>query len=77
MVAGRTYHPVCLVVTTPSRLITADNLITGARNLGPNAVDLLVRYGLIATDDVVEYTNEIRQPLRRKLPRVDLKGPSI
>ena len=39
--------------------------------------DLLVRYGLIATDDVVEYANEIRQLPRRKLPRVDLKGPSI
>jgi hypothetical protein len=36
------------------RLITADNLITAARNLGLNPVDLLVRYGLVPASAAVE-----------------------
>ncbi len=41
------------------RLISADNLITAARNLNLNPVDLLVRYGLIPASAVVEYAEEI------------------
>jgi hypothetical protein len=41
------------------RLITADNLITAARNLHLNPVDLLVRYELISARSVVEYAEEI------------------
>jgi hypothetical protein len=40
-------------------LITADNLISAARNLDLNPVDLLVRYGLIPASAVVEYAEEI------------------
>jgi hypothetical protein len=54
------------------RLISADNLISAARNLDLNPVDLLVRYGLIAASSVVECAEEIsgtpgvvtRTPLR-------------
>lgn len=38
------------------RLITADNLIRVARYFGLNPVDLQVRYGLIESDAVNEYT---------------------
>jgi hypothetical protein len=41
------------------RLITADNLITAARNLRLNPVDLLVRYGLIPASAAVDYAGEI------------------
>jgi hypothetical protein len=37
------------------RLITADNLLRVARHFGLNAVDLLVRYGLISSDAVTSY----------------------
>jgi hypothetical protein len=37
------------------RLITADNLIRAANNLGINPVDLLVRYNLLTPETVVEY----------------------
>lgn len=37
------------------RLITADNLIRVARHFGLNAVDLLVRYGLITHEAVQSY----------------------
>ncbi|WEW73691.1 immunity repressor [Mycobacterium phage Nanz197] len=37
------------------RLITADNLIRAARNLGINEVDLLARYNLISDDSIREY----------------------
>jgi hypothetical protein len=45
------------------RLITADNLITAARNLDLNPVDLLVRYGLVPASAAVEYTEEISSTL--------------
>ena len=45
------------------RLITADNLITAARNLNLNPVDLLVRYGLVPASAIVEYTEEISSTL--------------
>jgi hypothetical protein len=41
------------------RLISADNLITAARNLDFNPVDLLVRYGLLSASAAVEYVEEI------------------
>src|SRR5262249_2786814 len=41
------------------RLICADHLITAARNLGLNEVDLLVRYGMITASSAVEYAEEI------------------
>ncbi|UVD40901.1 immunity repressor [Mycobacterium phage Kashi_VT1] len=37
------------------RLITADNPIRAARNLGINEVDLLARYNLISDDSIREY----------------------
>ncbi|BBZ23148.1 hypothetical protein [Mycolicibacter hiberniae] len=37
------------------RLITADNLIRVATHFGLNAVDLLVRYGLITFDAVADF----------------------
>lgn len=37
------------------RLITADNLIKAAKFFGLNAIDLLVRYGLIEAETVTEY----------------------
>jgi hypothetical protein len=42
------------------RLISADNLIRAARNLGLNEVHLLVRYGLVAASSAVEYTEQLR-----------------
>ena len=41
------------------RLISADNLIKAARNLGLNEVDLLVRYDLISARSAIEYAQEI------------------
>lgn len=38
------------------RLITADNLIRAARNLGINEVDLLARFGLISDESAIAYT---------------------
>ena len=37
------------------RLVTADNLIRAARNLGINEVDLLARYNLITDDAIRSY----------------------
>lgn len=37
------------------RLVTADNLIRVAKHFGLNPVDLLVRYGLITHDAVIDY----------------------
>jgi hypothetical protein len=45
------------------RLITADNLISAARNLDLNPVDLLIRYGLIPASAAVEYVEEISSTL--------------
>ncbi|KAA1432193.1 hypothetical protein [Mycolicibacter arupensis] len=39
------------------RLITADNLIKVATHFGLNAVDLLVRYGLITLDAVADFVD--------------------
>lgn len=41
------------------RLISADNLIRLAAALGINAVDLLVRYGLLSTDAVLDYADDL------------------
>jgi hypothetical protein len=41
------------------RLISADNLITAARNLDLNPVDLLVRYGQVTASAAVEYAEQI------------------
>jgi hypothetical protein len=41
------------------RLISADNLITAARNLDLNPVDLLVRYGPVPASAAVGYAEEI------------------
>jgi hypothetical protein len=41
------------------RLISADNLITAARNLDLNPVDLLVRYGPVPAGAAVEYAEQI------------------
>jgi hypothetical protein len=40
------------------RLITADNLIRVARNLGLNEVDLLVRYDLVTIESAAEYVED-------------------
>jgi transcriptional regulator with XRE-family HTH domain len=42
-------------------LPTTDTLLTAARNLGLNPVDLLVRYGRIAPSDVAAYLAEGQQ----------------
>ena len=41
------------------RLITADNLIRVARNLGLNEVDLLARYDLVTIESAAEYVEDI------------------
>ena len=43
-------------------LTTTDTLLTAARNLGLNPVDLLVRYGRIDPDDVADYVEEGAHP---------------
>jgi hypothetical protein len=58
------------------RLITADNLITAARNLGLNPVDLQVRYGLIPASAAIEYAEEITSTpgiVTDKLSRTETK----
>ena len=40
------------------RLITADNLIRVARNLGLNEVDLLARYELVTIESAAEYVED-------------------
>jgi hypothetical protein len=40
------------------KLITADSLITAARNLGLNPMDLLVRYGLLTSHEVIDAAAE-------------------
>ncbi len=40
------------------RLITADNLIRVARNLGLNEIDLLVRYELVTIESAAEYVED-------------------
>ena len=40
------------------RLITADNLIRAARNLGLNEVDLLARYDLVTIESAAEYVED-------------------
>jgi hypothetical protein len=68
------------------RLITADNLITAARNLHLNPVELLVRYGLVPASAVVEYVEEISAtpPVATKAnigakreARIDLDAPGL
>jgi hypothetical protein len=39
-------------------LTSTDTLLTAARNLGLNPIDLLVRYGHIAASDVTEYIQD-------------------
>ncbi|MGV0627246.1 hypothetical protein [Mycolicibacter minnesotensis] len=50
------------------RLITADNLIRVATHFGLNAVDLLVRYGLITPEAVAAYVAS--EPPEPALPRL-------
>ncbi|MCV7384630.1 hypothetical protein [Mycolicibacter longobardus] len=50
------------------RLITADNLIRVAKHFGLNAVDLLVRYGLITLEAVQSYM-ESEEP-KSTLPKL-------
>ncbi|MBU3749717.1 MAG: hypothetical protein FGM52_04575 [Mycobacterium sp.] len=42
------------------RLTSADNLIRLAAGFGLNPVDLLVRYGLVDEDPVIDYADELR-----------------
>lgn len=46
---------------TEKRLITAENLVRAARNLGINEVELLVAFNLIDPHAIEEYT-EVRYP---------------
>ncbi|ALF00480.1 immunity repressor [Mycobacterium phage BoostSeason] len=39
------------------RLITADNLLRAAHNLGINEVDLLARYGMITDESAIAYVD--------------------
>lgn len=43
------------------RLIAANNLITAARNLGINEVDLLTRFGIITPSAAIEYVEDIQR----------------
>ena len=57
------------------RLISPDNLVRVARTLGLNPVDLLLQYGMVTPDEVVESAGVARtaaKPARRKLRRVSL-----
>jgi hypothetical protein len=58
------------------RLISADNLVRAARNLGLNPVDLLVSYGHISSSSAVDYADEIAETPRRRRARrgVALRG---
>lgn len=48
------------------RLVTADNLLRLAASLGLNPVDLMIRYGLIAGDDVLECAQNLESSLRAR-----------
>jgi hypothetical protein len=50
------------------RLITADNLLRVAKHFGLNAVDLLVRYGLISADAVAAYMDSAQPKVA--LPKI-------
>lgn len=63
------------------RLITADNLIRLAGVFGLNAVDLLVRYGLVSHSAVIDYADNAaaattafldRSRTQRFQPRMDM-----
>ena len=49
---------------TENRLITAENLIKAARNLGLNEIELLVGYGLIKPAAIEEYVERYSDPPR-------------
>ncbi|AKF15223.1 immunity repressor [Mycobacterium phage ShedlockHolmes] len=42
------------------KLITPDNLVRAAQNLGINEVDLLARFGVISDEAVIEYADRLR-----------------
>jgi hypothetical protein len=54
------------------RLVTADNLLQLAGAFGLNPVDLLVRYGLVSHDAVVEYARAAGSDATGLRPRMDL-----
>jgi hypothetical protein len=43
-------------------LSSTDTLLSAARNLNLNPVDLLIRYGRLAPTDVIDYVEEGRHP---------------
>lgn len=50
------------------RLVTADNLIRLGSALGLNPVDLMVRYGLVSENEVLECARDL-EPVRKETPR--------
>lgn len=59
------------------RLISADNLIRVAKYFGLNAVDLLVRFGLIPTEAVAEYVESASPAPRLADLRADVTKPPL
>ena len=48
------------------RLTTANNLIRLASAFGINPIDLLVRYGMVSREAVLDYAAELTNPDRRR-----------
>jgi hypothetical protein len=62
------------------RLASADNLLRLAKGFGLNPVDLLLRYGLLSPDDVINCADELRgaQPARdQRAPRLSGLKPRL
>lgn len=59
------------------RLISADNLIRVAKYFGLNAVDLLVRFGLIRAEAVTEYVESAAPTPRLGELRTDADKPPL
>ena len=59
------------------RLVSADNLIRVAEYFGLNAVDLLVRFGLLQIDTVTEYVESASPTPRLRELRADPEKPAL
>jgi hypothetical protein len=59
------------------RLVTADSLIRAAGHLGLNPIDLLVRFGLIELETVIEYVAASRALPKLRDLRPDPNKPPV
>uniref|UniRef100_A0AAU8GNX7 Immunity repressor n=1 Tax=Mycobacterium phage Pharb TaxID=3136626 RepID=A0AAU8GNX7_9VIRU len=59
------------------KLITPDNLVRAARNLGINEVDLLARFGVISDEAVLEYADRLRAAPAAAAVRVPARPISV